>query len=78
MTSTVILFLICQISSMILNETKNSQIKAIEANSKTMSPTEKMKCEQKIRISKFFSAFLKYGGLAYLVLSIALEIIGQK
>ena len=54
MTSTVILFLICQISSMILNETKNSQIKAIEANSKTMSPTEKMKCEQKIRISKFF------------------------
>ena len=46
MTSTVILFLICQISSMILNETKNSQIKAIEANSKTMSPTEKMKCEQ--------------------------------
>lgn len=75
MKSAVLVFVICQVSAIILDETKKAQISNLENKSKSMSPKEKIKCEQKIRISKIFGIFLKYGSMVYLILSIILEVL---
>lgn len=75
MKSAVLVFIICQVSAIILDETKKAQISNLENKSKSMSPKEKIKCEQKICISKFFGNFLKYGSMVYLILSIILKVL---
>lgn len=77
MRSAILLFMVCQMSGLVLGEAKKALTGNLENNGKNMSPKEKAKCEQKIRISKFFGSFLTFGGATYLILSFALEVIGK-
>lgn len=75
MRSAILLFMACQLSGLVLGEAKKALTGKLENNGKNMSPKEKAKYEQKIRISKFFGNFLTFGSAVYLILSFVLEVI---
>lgn len=75
MNYAVIVFLLCQFSSAVLEQTKSAQKDIIETNGKKMSPKEKLKYERKTIFFGFFGKFLKYGSMVYLLLSVILEVL---
>lgn len=70
MNFTVIVVLLCQFSAAILEQTLNALNDNVEQNSKRMSPKEKLRYERKKIFFGFFSKFLKYGSMAYLILAV--------
>ncbi len=68
-------FIVCQFSAQVLKDMCSQQKNILKEKSAYLSPKEKMKCEQKIRISNFFEKFLKYGSMVYAVLSVILKFV---
>lgn len=75
MNYTVIVFLLCQCSSAILEQAKNTQKNIIETNGGKMSPKEKNRKERIIDCFGFFAKLLKYGSAVYFLLSLVLQIM---
>lgn len=71
----VLVFIICQGSATILDETAKVQKNFFESNKNKLSPKEKLRYENKIRFFNIFGKFLRYGSIVYLVLSIILEVM---
>ena len=67
--------IVCEFSADILKGMCSKQKNILEEKSAYLSPKEKRKCEQKIRISSFFEKFLKYGGIVYAVLAVVLKFL---
>lgn len=76
MKNSFLLFVICQVSAIILDEAAKAQKNIFESNKNNLSPKEKIRYENKVRLFNIFGKFLRYGSAVYLVLSIILEIIG--
>lgn len=70
-----IFVIICQVSATILDEAAKAQKNVFESNKNNLSPKEKLRYENKIRLFNIFGKFLGYGSVVYLVLSIILEVI---
>lgn len=75
MKNTLLIFIICQGVTAILDEAMKAQKNVFESNKEKPSPKEKLRYENKIRFFNIFGKFLRYGSMVYLVLSIILEVI---
>ncbi len=75
MNCAVTVFLLSQISAIILEYTRDTQKNIIDTNGKKMSPKEKLKYERKTIFFDFFYKLLKYGSAVFLLLSILLEVL---
>lgn len=75
MKNTLLIFIICQGVTAILDEAMKAQKIVFESNKEKLSPKEKLRYDNKIRLFNTFGKFLRYGTIIYLVLSIILEVM---
>lgn len=75
MSYAILVFMLCQFSSAVLDYTKSVHSSMLETNSKKMSPKEKLRYERKSVFFSFFSKLLKYGSAIYLILAVLLQVI---
>lgn len=73
MDNPIMVMLICQGSAMVLNEVCKKRESFLENNGKYLSPKDKERYNQKIRILGFFEKLLKIGGILYFILVMILN-----
>lgn len=73
MDTTLLVLLICQGSAVVLNAVCTQKKNYLEVNDKYLSPKDKTRYSNKIRIFVFFEKLLKTGSILYFLLSLILN-----